>query len=152
MPMSTTTEKIERIEHLKNQPDVSLDTASTVNESLELIREDIEYLQSDDGFRRHTHDYLKKCVDDGRDVCDCISSSCPPKQGNLPYRLRDVHRFRRELDEYRMQHGNPQWVTDCLEEWDARHDRVNRVLNHVELALEHDDTTELEQVMDDVAE
>lgn len=138
---------IAKLETVRSRPDVSLATDRRIKDALDYISEDLDYLDSDYGFEEHVEEFLKE--EQGGDVCDCLYPMCAPKHGNLPVQIRDVDDIDRALSDYRMEHGNPVWISECRSAWKQRKKRVKRVLEEAILAAKHDDITELNSVIED---
>jgi len=138
---------ISKLETVRSRPDVSLETDRRIKDALEYISEDLQYLDSNRGFEEHVEEYLKETQ--GGNVCDCLNPMCPPKHGNLPVQIRDVDDIDKALSDYRMQHGNPDWISSCRAEWKSRKKRVKNVLEESILAAKHDDISNLDEVIDD---
>lgn len=141
---------IEQLSAARQRPDVSLETDQRISDALDSIDEDLRYARQEDGFRRFVGSFLEGMRRSDDEVCDCYDAHCPPKQGDLPYMLRDVEdNFERALSDYRTQHGNPRWVRLAEDEYADRLAYVREVLDKCRMAAKNDEPTVLNGVVDD---
>lgn len=137
-----------KIQNDRQQPHIAEETNRAISEALDNIEEDLQYLQDDEGYKRHTRDFLKG-MRDADDVCSCNHPQCSPKQGNLPHAVRDSDDFKQDLGEYQTEHGNPTWITECNNAWKERRSYVKRVLEACKSAIRENNDSHIREVVDD---
>lgn len=137
----------QKLESYRDQPDIPLEVDKRISEALSTIEEDLYYIDKEDGYKKHVQDELKTLSESTKTVCDCSNYLCPPKRGNLPNRMRyvDSSDFEHVLEEYQMEHGNPEWVSDVRESWINRRKRVKSTLEDSIRAARSQSTEPLEK-------
>lgn len=128
--------RIERLEVLLSNPDVSPETRVDVAEKRDSISTDLDYIRrGDSGYE----DHLLEAIRDSEDACSCTMKTCDLKHGKVPQRVR---RSDEPVDEalrrFRHEHGGAEVLDDAREDWAERTNRVRETISECITLVQED--------------